>query len=113
MIPENILKQINEKVIEYAKENTPKQVTMPAFHDGALFGYRLAAQFSNQLGWVKAEIMPEKSGYYICWMKGNEPGLIHYHTDTGWQNGFYDDLVTHWTHILPPSPINTGGEAGK
>ncbi|HRB44200.1 MAG TPA: DUF551 domain-containing protein [Niabella sp.] len=56
-------------------------------------------------GWISVEKeLPKKNGYYIvyCTMP-NEPGLVHYHKDTGWQNGFYDDRVTHWAVIVPPA----------
>lgn len=59
-------------------------------------------------GWIDVlKKLPDENGYYICWLTGDEPGLIHYHVDTGWKNGFYDDVVTHWTHILKPgaSPV--------
>ena len=53
--------------------------------------------------WISVnEELPTINGFYICWC-GDEPGLIHYHKDTGWQNGFYDDKVTHWKIILPPN----------
>lgn len=43
------------------------------------------------------ERLPEVNGYYITWdSKLLEKGLIHYHRHTGWQNGFYNDSVTHW-----------------
>lgn len=52
--------------------------------------------------WVSAENNPPQNGYYICWCKDNDKGLIHFHKDTGWQNGFYDELVTHWMYLIPP-----------
>jgi len=63
-------------------------------------------------GWHSVEKeLPSKNGYYICWcIMPNEPGLIHYHKNTGWQNGFYDERVTHWMDIIPPYGIkNTSG----
>lgn len=56
-------------------------------------------------GWISVEdSLPTKNGYYITWCTmPEEPGLIHYHKDTGWQNGFYDERVTHWTVIVPPA----------
>lgn len=42
MIPEEIKNKISVKVFEYSKENSPKQVVIPAFHDGAIFGYCLS-----------------------------------------------------------------------
>jgi len=38
----DILEKISSKVLEYANENLPKQITIPAFHDGAVYGYGLA-----------------------------------------------------------------------
>lgn len=62
---------------------------------------------STSDGWIRVEDgLPDDTGYYICWCD-NEPGLIHYHKETGWQNGFYNDIVTHWKIILPPSPNQT------
>lgn len=56
-------------------------------------------------GWISVEDkLPAKNGYYITWcIMPNEPGLIHYHKSTGWQNGFYDERVTHWMEIVPPA----------
>lgn len=52
--------------------------------------------------WINVENeLPSNNGFKICWC-GNEPGLIHYHKDTGWQNGFYNDWVTHWIDLVPP-----------
>lgn len=49
MIPENILKQIYAKTKEYGKENSPQQVSIPAFNDGAFFGYSLRDDEVEQL----------------------------------------------------------------
>lgn len=56
--------------------------------------------------WVPVlEKLPEKNGYYICWLDDpSEHGLIHYHTSAGWQNGFYNERVTHWFYLIPPHP---------
>ena len=49
--------------------------------------------------------LPPKNGYYnvVCCLP-TELGVIHWHKDTGWQNGFYNDRVTHW---LKPIDINS------
>ena len=62
------------------------------------------AYHEDKTRWVKcSERLPEKNGYYIAWcIRPNEPGLINYHISTGWQNGFYNDRVTHWQEITPP-----------
>ena len=53
--------------------------------------------------WIKiSDRLPSENGFKICWC-GFEPGLIHYHKDTGWMNGFYNDRVTHWFDLVPPS----------
>lgn len=56
------------------------------------------------MNWISVkERLPEKNGYYITWcIMPNEPGLIHYNQKSGWQNGFYNDRVTHWAEIKPP-----------
>lgn len=62
MIPADVLKKISAKVIEYSKENTPKQVTMPAYHDGSVFGYLLAIN-------EPAPNTPEQEGEEGYWKK--------------------------------------------
>ena len=54
--------------------------------------------------WISVEDrMPEENSYCIVWcINPNEYGLVHYHKLTGWQNGFYNDRVTHWQKPLPP-----------
>jgi len=58
--------------------------------------------------------LPDTNRYYntIC----NSPiemGLIHYHKETGWQNGFYTDRVTHWlkqteqSYVLSPEELRS------
>jgi hypothetical protein len=54
--------------------------------------------------WINVnDRLPDSNGYYIaaCISPYREPGLIHYHAATGWQNGFYK--VTHWMP-LPKLP---------
>ena len=54
-------------------------------------------------GWVKVEDGLPDNGYYIVWCKSpDEYGLIHYHNNTGWGNGFYNDRVTHYQIPQPP-----------
>ncbi|MBO9151895.1 DUF551 domain-containing protein [Chitinophaga sp. GCM10012297] len=53
--------------------------------------------------WISVEDrLPEKKGYYIamCLAPYKEPGLIHYHKNTGWQNGFYE--CSHWMPLPAP-----------
>lgn len=57
-----------------------------------------ASQFKQECISVDDKL-PENNGYYIGWVD-DEPGLFHYHEETGWQNGFYD--VTHWAHFPKP-----------
>lgn len=58
MIPEEIKNKISVKVFEYSKENSPKQVVIPAFHDGAIFGYCLSL---TEIEGLKKEIAELKS----------------------------------------------------
>lgn len=62
------------------------------------------AYHEDKARWISVEErLPEKNGYYIAWcIAPNEPGLINYHPSTGWQNGFYNDRVTHWQEVTPP-----------
>lgn len=48
--------------------------------------------------WVSIkDSLPSENGYYITWwINPEESGLIHYHIDGGWGNGFYTERVTHW-----------------
>lgn len=72
--------------------------------DNILTAMEEYAQIYAGNGWISCkERLPEENGYYICWAR-TEPGLIHYHKDAGWQNGFYDDVVTHWQELNPPIP---------
>lgn len=60
--------------------------------------------------WIDVRItLPPISGYYIamCTTPCKEPGLIHFHPDTGWQNGFYE--VSHWMP-LPKLPKPTDNQ---
>lgn len=51
--------------------------------------------------WIEG--LPDKNGYYICWcIDPEEPGLIHYNKSTDWQNGFYNNRVTHYKKISAP-----------
>ena len=65
---------------------------------------KIVSEYANQDKWISAdENPPDHNGYFICWLKmPKEPGLIHYHKDTGWSNGFYNGRVTHWRIINPP-----------
>lgn len=60
---------------------------------------------SEAMRWIPvSEREPDKNGHYICWLNyPSEHGLIHYHKAAGWQNGFYNQRVSHW---LPTFPIN-------
>lgn len=62
-------------------------------------------ELEDERKWISVEDeLPEKNGYYIVWCdKPSEHGLVHYHKNTGWQNGFYNDRVTHWKLLLPPT----------
>lgn len=50
---------------------------------------------------VPVSELPPANGYYnvICDYPA-EMGLIHWHKDTGWQNGFYNDRVTYWLKAI-------------
>ncbi len=105
---EDVLKQI--KAIY--KENIYHKDLPPAYKEGMdTYNYKLAEHFAaslNRQGWTRVEDgLPKKNGYYICWcIEPSEPGLIHFHLDTGWQNGFYNERVTHWMKLEPPKPSN-------
>lgn len=53
------------------------------------------------LPWISADNPPKENGFYIVWIDKGQ-GLIHYHKETGWQNGFYNGLVTYYLIITPP-----------
>lgn len=84
---------------------------MDAYIGGANFARRhyslLLSQKDAEIEGLKSEWvdvkdrLPGKSGFYFAWVT-KEPGLIHYHIDTGWQNGFLNDEVTHWRILSPP-----------
>jgi len=66
--------------------------------------YSAMEEYRNQSRWISVEErLPERNGYYFTWCAmPEEPGLIHYHKDTGWQNGFYNEKVTHWQLLSKP-----------
>jgi hypothetical protein len=45
---DEVLKLISEKTIEYANSNPPKQISIPAFNDGAHFGYSLQNKVKDE-----------------------------------------------------------------
>lgn len=91
---------LQEKAREWAKANYGKPGILQLLTDAYIAGA------AGSMEWVPvAEKLPEKNGYYICWLDDpSEHGLIHYHTSAGWQNGFYNDRVTHWFYLIPPHP---------
>lgn len=74
-----------------------------------------ATPVDGGLPWIKGNY-PDKNGYYICWCTNpEEPGLIHFHKDTGWQNGFYNDRVIHYIKVTAPdsTPVDGGLRFGE
>lgn len=66
--------------------------------------FTAGAQWERQRDkWVSVkDELPPKPGYYIamCISPYKEPGLIHFHPRTGWENGFYD--ASHWQPLPEP-----------
>ena len=99
---EEILNAAHKKFItEKGVENIWPPNFPEAYKEAAL---NAMEEYGNLDKWISIDgNRPDHNGYFICWLTmPEEPGLIHYHKDTGWGNGFYNDRVTHYRIINPP-----------
>lgn len=93
-----------EEQTAVAAYNYAAEKNSPTKMGNAINDFISGAEWERQRDkWISVEDQPPpKAGYYIamCISPYQEPGLIHFHPRTGWENGFYE--ASHWQPLPEP-----------